>query len=57
MLWPARGPNPIDHVWDMLGRRSRDHPNRSNDWDNVGRLLVKLWNEMDYNNVDLQQLL
>lgn len=48
MEWPARSPdiNPIEHVWDMLGKRVRHHiPSPSNlhelrnvlkeEWDNI----------------------
>ena len=48
MAWPARGPNlkPIEHVWDILGRRLGAHPNRPN---NVGRFLIQIWHGLDQN--------
>lgn len=36
---------------DMLGRQSRDHPNRPNKLEEVGRLLVGIWNELDQNSI------
>lgn len=53
MAWPARSPdlNPIEHVWDMLGRQLRDHPNRPNNLEAVGRLLIEIWNGLDQNDI------
>lgn len=37
IVWAARSPdlNPIDHIWDILGERLRDHSNRLNNLEDV----------------------
>jgi transposase len=51
--WPARSPdlNPIENVWDMLGRRVRGHPNRPNNLEELGELLVEIWNGLDQDDI------
>jgi hypothetical protein len=48
MVWPARSPDlkPIEHVWDMLGRRLRASDPRANSLAEVRNRLVeigKIW--------------
>lgn len=53
MEWPARSPdlNPIEHLWDILGRRLRDQPNPPNNLQEVGFRLVQIWNDLDQNDI------
>lgn len=45
---PARSPdlNPIEHVWDMLGRRLRDLPNQSTNLANLFDRLREIWDAL-----------
>ena len=44
MEWPARSPdlNPIEHVWDALGRHNASHQTRTRD--ELKLALVEEWN-------------
>jgi transposase len=49
IVWPARSPdlNPIEHVWDMLGRRLRASDPRPNSFAEVRNRLVEIWENLD----------
>lgn len=51
MDWPARSPdlNPIEHVWDILGRQIRALPNRPQDKEALIIALKDQWNNIDQN--------
>lgn len=51
MRWPARSPdlNPIEHVWDELGRSIRRGPNPPETLDELRIALVRAWDGMDQN--------
>lgn len=51
MDWPARSPdlNPIEHIWDELGRSVRNGPNPPETLDELRNGLVQAWNDMDQN--------
>jgi hypothetical protein len=53
MVWPARSPdlNPIEHVWDMLGTRSRGSDPRPNSLAEVRNRLVEIWENLDQNDI------
>lgn len=44
IAWPAGSPdfNSIKHIWDIHGRRIRDHPNCSNNLEDVECFLFKI---------------
>ncbi len=43
--WPAKSPDmsPIEHIWDVLGRRVRNRPQRCNNLQQLGRALQEEW--------------
>lgn len=45
MEWPSRSPdlNPIEHVWDVLGRRLRQVRNPPQNLQELGAMLVQIW--------------
>lgn len=49
--WPARSPdmNPIEHVWDELGRRIRRHTPSPRTAQELRELLLQEWNNIDQN--------
>ena len=54
--WPARSPDlsPIEHVWDILGRRVRERHNVNNVAD-LSRALQQEWNQITIH--ELQNLI
>ena len=46
--WPARSPdlNPIEHVWDILGRRVRQHHEATGTLVQLSARLVQEWNNI-----------
>ena len=46
--WPALSPdfNPIEHLWDELGRRVRNGLNPSESLDELRRALIQEWNNI-----------
>lgn len=52
MAWPARSPdlNPIENLWDTIGRRLREERNL-NTLEDVGRRLIEIWEEIDQNDI------
>ena len=44
--WPACSPdcNPIEHMWDELGRRLRQRPHAPNNVDELTQALIEEWN-------------
>jgi hypothetical protein len=53
MVWPARSPdlNPIEPVWDMLGRRLRASDPRPNSLAEARNRLVEIWENLDQNDI------
>ena len=51
MEWPAMSPdwNPIEHVWDELGRRVRDRPARPEMLQKLKVALREEWENIDQN--------
>ena len=48
MEWPARSPdlNPIEHVWDALGRRIAARPNAPMTIQHLSNALIEEWNAL-----------
>lgn len=48
LQWPARSPdcNPIEHMWDELGRRLRQRPHAPNTVDELSQALLEEWNNI-----------
>lgn len=57
MDWPARSPdfNPIEHVWDMLGRRVRQRCDEIDTLNDLRRVLQEEWDNLPQ--ADIQHLL
>lgn len=53
MEWPANSPdlNPIENLWDILGRRLRATPIQPNNLQEVGERLIQIWRELDQNEI------
>lgn len=53
MNWAANSPdlNPIEHVWDMIGRRFRALPNPPNDLDGLTVAISEIWNNIDQGDI------
>lgn len=49
MAWPVRNPDikPIEQNWDILGGCLRDHPNGSNNLQDVERLPFEIWEYLE----------
>jgi hypothetical protein len=49
MIWPARSPdlNPIEHVWDMVGRRVKVRTPAPADLRDVSAAVIQEWQEID----------
>ena len=47
--WPSRRPdlNPIEHIWDQVGRRVRQHVNPPQTLGDLERALVEQWRRME----------
>lgn len=50
---PAVSPdlNPIEHVWDLMGRRLRDYPRQPTTLAELERILQEIWQEIPQNEV------
>ena len=48
MLWPSRSPdvNPIEYLWDELGRRIRRQPHQPQNIQEIERALVREWRQI-----------
>lgn len=53
MNWPANSPdlNPIEHVWDMMGRHFRVLPNPPNDLDGLTVAISEIWNDIEQGDI------
>ncbi|KAF2890350.1 hypothetical protein ILUMI_15823 [Ignelater luminosus] len=49
----SRHLNPIEDVWDLLGRRLRNSSNQPNTLQEPEQSLVEIWNELDENTLRL----
>jgi hypothetical protein len=49
MIWPARSPdlNPIEHVWDMVGRRVKVRTPAPGNLRRVSAAVIQEWQEID----------
>jgi len=54
MAWPACSPdiNPIEHVWDMLGRRLRSITSAVQNPEQVAAALVEIWDNLPQDMID-----
>jgi hypothetical protein len=52
--WPARSSdlNPIEHVWDIMGRRLRRFPQQANSLEELRRHLEQVWKEIPQEEID-----
>lgn len=57
MNWPSSSPdlNPIEHLWDTLGRRIRSRVPRANNLAELSVVLQAIWDELDQ--LDVQHLI
>lgn len=55
--WPACSPdlNPIEHVWDMLGRSIRNRIPSPSNLQELREALIQEWEQI--NNIDIQHLI
>lgn len=53
MIWPAKSPdmNPIEHVWDEMGRRIRSRNRVPDTLDTLGEALIEEWNNIPQINI------
>lgn len=53
MNWPARSPdlNPIEHLWDVVGRQLRDRQPPPASLDDVEQMVIEIWNEIDQDQI------
>ena len=54
MDWPAKSPdlNPIEHVWDMMGRAIEELEVQPNGLQQLGVALEAVWNALDVRDVN-----
>src|SRR5262249_214518 len=47
--WPAQSPdlNPIEHLWNEVDRRLRNHPRKRSSKDTLWELLQEVWNGIE----------
>lgn len=52
--WPARSPDlsPIEHVWDMIGRRLRNLPRPPDNLDDLRHQVQVAWDEIPQQDID-----
>lgn len=52
-IWPNHSPDleSIGHIWDMLGKILREHPNRHNNLGEMECLLVETWDNTDQHEI------
>lgn len=53
MSRPTRSPdlNPIEQIWNILGKRLRDHPKCRKNSESVEHLLHEIWEKLDQNEI------
>lgn len=53
MEWPPRSPdlNPIEHVWDMMGRQVRSRVPAPETLEELRNVIIDIWAQMDQNDI------
>jgi hypothetical protein len=55
MQWPARSPdlNPIEHLWDTMGKRFRAHPRRPTNQQELEQRLQEIWEDIGQDEIKI----